>query len=306
MRVLCATDLLPKSESAINRTGMLAGQLNADLSLLHVVTPPESDGMLEQDLQSAREQLKSRARPPLWLAGPAPNVLVRTGSPARILIQTAKEMAADLIVLGTHRKRPARDALAGTIAERVLSEHQCPVLIVKRKPKNAYRNILLALDRSASSTSALRAAESLVLKDPAVRATVVHALEPPYEQMLTSAGIGANAITLYADAWKREASTVLRDLLKQASNDFSRYALILEEARPAAAVQKAAGRINPDLLVLGTRGHGRIRRTLLGSVANRILASASTDVLIVPDGSEGGNAQRRRLDRLSLEVIAEA
>jgi len=179
------------------------------------------------------------------------------------------------------------------------------VLIEERKPRDAYRNILLALDRSASSTSALLAAEAFVLNHPAVRATVVHALEPPYDQMLTSAGIEANAIALYADVWKREASTVLRNLLTQASNDFSRYELILDEARPVAAVQKAAGRINPDLLVLGTRGHGRIRRTLLGSVANRILASVSTDVLIVPDGSERGTARRSRLERRSVEVIAE-
>jgi nucleotide-binding universal stress UspA family protein len=144
------------------------------------------------------------------------------------------------------------------------------------------------------------------MKDRAVRATVVHALEPPYGQLMTSAGIGTNAIMLYADAWKREASRVLRNLLDEASNDFARYELILEEARPAAAVQRAAGRMNPDLLVLGTRGDGRIRRTLLGSVANRILASANTDVLIVPDGSEGATARKGRLDERSLEVIAGA
>ena len=40
MKILCATDLLPKSESAIDRAGMLSDLLNADLSLLHVVMPP--------------------------------------------------------------------------------------------------------------------------------------------------------------------------------------------------------------------------------------------------------------------------
>jgi hypothetical protein len=60
--------------------------------------------------------------------------------------------------------------------------------------------------------------------------------------------------------------------------------------------------MQPDLLVMGTGGDGRIRRALLGSVANRILAFASTDVLIVPDGSERATTTRSRLDRRSLEV----
>jgi universal stress protein E len=297
--------LLPKSESAIERARLLAEELNAELSLLHVVTPRESDRMLEQDLQRASLQLKSRARPPLWREGPAPNVFVRAGGPAGILIETAKDMHADVIVLGTHRKRSARDALAGTIVERVLSEHQCPVLIVKRMPEDAYRNILLALDRSASSASALRAAEALLVKDP-VQATIVHAFEPPYEQMMNHVGIATEAIAMYTASWKREATNALRDILKQASSDFSRYELILQEARPAAAIQKVAKRVNPDLLVLGTRGHGRIRRALLGSTANRILATARTDVLVVPDGSQETTARRRRFDRHSLEVVAGA
>lgn len=305
MRILCATDLLPKSESAINRAALLAEQLNADLSLLHVVRPSESDRMHEQDLRRASLQLKWRGRPPLWLGGPVPNVFLRAGRPAQILIQTAKDIHADLIVLGTHQNRSARDALVGTIAERVLSGYQCPVLIVRRKPDVPYRNVLLALDRSACSASALRAAEALILKED-VRATIVHAYEPPYEQMLMHVGIATNAITGYITSWRRAVTVALRDVLEKASNDFSRYELILKEAGPEAAVQNVADRLNPDLLVLGTRGHGRIRRALVGSIANRILATASTDVLVAPHGSKDVTARRQRLDRHSLEVIAGA
>jgi nucleotide-binding universal stress UspA family protein len=214
-------------------------------------------------------------------------------------------MHADLIVLGTHRKGSARDALTGTIVERVLSEHQCPVLIVKRMPEGAYRNILLALDRSASAATALRVAEALVVKDP-VQATIVHAFEPPYRQMMIHVGIATEAVATYATSWKREAMNAMRDVLEQASSDFTRYELILQEARPATAIRNAVKRVDPDLLVLGTRGHGRIRRALLGSTANRILATACTDVLVVPDGSEDATARRRRFDRQSLEVVAGA
>jgi nucleotide-binding universal stress UspA family protein len=41
--------------------------------------------------------------------------------------------------------------------------------------------------------------------------------------------------------------------------------------------------LKPDLVVLGTRGHGRFRRALLGSVASAVLRAARCDVLLVPE-----------------------
>ena len=52
MRILCATDLLTKSDAAIERAGMLADQLDAGLTLLHVVVPGESQQALELALDA--------------------------------------------------------------------------------------------------------------------------------------------------------------------------------------------------------------------------------------------------------------
>ena len=82
-RLLCATDLLPKSEAAIDRAGMLSQRLQAQLSLLHVVSPTASSYNLEQALQLAITALGSRARAPEWRFGASPEVAVRTGGPAR-------------------------------------------------------------------------------------------------------------------------------------------------------------------------------------------------------------------------------
>jgi nucleotide-binding universal stress UspA family protein len=41
----------------------------------------------------------------------------------------------------------------------------------------------------------------------------------------------------------------------------------------------------PDLLVMGTGGIGRMRRALIGSVANQLMDAAACDVLVVPRGS---------------------
>jgi hypothetical protein len=41
--------------------------------------------------------------------------------------------------------------------------------------------------------------------------------------------------------------------------------------------------VEPDLVMLGTRGLGRFRRAMLGSTANDILRSTDCDVLLVPE-----------------------
>lgn len=284
MRILCATDLLPKTEAAVERAGMLAGRLAADLSLLHVVVPAESERALEQDLQRAIAQVRSRSKPPLWQHGKTPNVIVKTGRPDNHIVATIAEIGARLAVLGPHRRRAAKDALSGTIAGKVLSSRTAPVLIVRRAPRAAYRNVLLALDLSEISALAVRAAESLVLSADA-HAVIVHAYEPRYQGMLSYAGVNAEAVADYRRSWAGDAQTRVRDLLERESCASARYDIVLKQARPAAAILDAAERLRPDLLVMGTRGHGRLRRALLGSVANRVLDAAGCDLLVVPDGS---------------------
>ena len=302
MRILCGTDLLPKTSSALDRAGMLARQLDAELTLLHVVPPGEFEGMLERDMERARERLESYAMPPLWQHGASPQVSVRSGSTAPMLIAMAKTLDAGLVVLGKHRQRPARDALAGTLAERLLSELTCPVLIVHRMPWHAYRNVLLALDCSHASARAVRAAEALILAW-ASRASVVHAYQPPSEPMMVSAGIAEDVIEGYSTSWKQRTSAAIAKLLREVSGDSSRYEIILENATTPEAIQSVVRRLTPDLLVLGTRGRGRWRRALLGSVASRMLASAKSDVLVVPDHPPRGRWRNVRADRLNLDVI---
>jgi len=291
MRILCATDLLPRSEAAIERAGFLADELGADLTLLHVVVPSESERALEQTLQTALAHTRARAKPPLWRAQRAPNVTVRTGNPTRIILDTVAQSKARLLILGPHRKRPLRDVLEGTIAEKALAAKNCPVLVVQDEARGPYRRVLLALDLSEASASAIRAAESLVLA-PHVDARIVHAHEPPYQGMLYYAGVGVDSVVRYAGSWRREAKRAVRDLLKYESAQFARYDVHIEQQPAAAGILRTIERYQPDLLVMGTHGGGRLRRALVGSVANRVLHESTCDVLIVPEGSFGASRSK--------------
>ena len=111
------------------------------------------------------------------------------------------------------------------------------------------------------------------------------------------------SVSTYADRWKHDAETALRELLKQQSTDFARYELILENATTTSAIHHVVGRVNPELLILGTRGRGRLKRTLLGSVANRVLSTTRCDVLVVPHRTASGTSRRFRVDHRSLDVV---
>lgn len=281
-KLLCATDLLPKSEAAIDRAGLLAEQLQASLSLLHVVSPTLAEHNLEQSLQLAISGLDARARPPAWRFGPTPEVSVRTGSPARWILDAIDKHRVDLLVIGPHRKRGMRDLLEGTIAEKILNARQCPLLMVQQPAEAEYRQVLLALDVAEESGAAVRAAEALVLSSRA-QAMVMHVCEPPYQGMLRSAGVGTEEVVSYVNQTRREAAAEIRDLLRRTSVDHTRYGVVIGDSHPTRAIRRAVEMYQPDLLVMGTSG-GRVRRALLGSVASQVMEAAGCDVLVVPRG----------------------
>jgi nucleotide-binding universal stress UspA family protein len=275
--------LLPKSEAAMDRAGMLAEHLQAQLSLLHVVSPSAAERNLERALQLAISGLDARARAPEWRFGPPPQVSVRAGSPARLIVDSIDKNRVDLLVIGPHRKRGLRDVLEGTIAEKILNTRQCPLLIVRKPAEAEYKQVMLALEAAEESAAAIQAAESLVLSSGS-QAMVLHVNEPPYQGMLRSAGVGTQEIISYVNHSRREAAAEIRELLKRTSVDHSRYGVVIGESHPARAIRRAVEMYQPDLLVMGTSG-GRVRRALIGSVASQVMDAADCDVLVVPRGS---------------------
>jgi len=284
MRILCATDLLPKSDYAAQRAGLLADQLKADLTLLHVVEPVESEGVLEESLQGALGQMSSLARLPPWQGRRAPDIAVRAGSPARAIADTLESAKIQLLILGPHRKRPVRDVLEGTIAGKMLAARSCPLLVVRSQASGPYRRVLLALDPERTAASAIKAVESFILT-PEVHARIVYAQTPPYQAMAAYASVQFDTVGRYVEGWTQQATRSVRDLLTRESANPARYEVVIAERPPVQAILRAVEDDRPDLLVMGTRGGGRVHRALLGSVANRVLHEIACDTLIVPDGS---------------------
>ena len=127
MRLLCATDLRPRSDAAVDRACQIRDAMRASLTLVHVVPPLSAEhGTLEQRLLSASGLLAHRARH----AGEGVQLVLRCGRPSTVVCEESR--TADLVVVGPHHERAPVDALRGTLAERLLSEARRPVLEVRR------------------------------------------------------------------------------------------------------------------------------------------------------------------------------
>jgi nucleotide-binding universal stress UspA family protein len=139
--VVCATDLSDASRAAVAVANRLAQQRDARLHLLHVVENPfhqpwltGAEGLdfaelLRNRVQSAEYQLGILAVT-LTSVTLSPISTVVIGHPADEIVRYAQDYDADLIVIGTRGYGGIKRVLLGSIANRVMRQATCPVLIV--------------------------------------------------------------------------------------------------------------------------------------------------------------------------------
>src|SRR5699024_7234873 len=88
---------------------------------------------------------------------------VVTGTAFDGILRVAESVAADLVVMGTHRRQFLRDIFTGTTVERVIRTGPFPVLMVNNEVTGAYRRVLAAADRLEPSAHAIRTGDALGL-----------------------------------------------------------------------------------------------------------------------------------------------
>ncbi len=123
--ILYPTDFSSYSNQAYFHAVALAENHGAALTILHVRAPDAAD---EGERRHWREQLEQIR--PLNEGIHVRHVLLE-GDPAAEIVDYAREANSDLIVMGTHGRTGLERLLMGSVAERVLREAPCSVLVVK-------------------------------------------------------------------------------------------------------------------------------------------------------------------------------
>jgi nucleotide-binding universal stress UspA family protein len=283
MRVLCATDLSSRSDRALRRAGLLAREAGAELILLSVVDDDQPESLVSSERREVAALLAEQASSMQAADGPRPQLRVEAGDAFDVILRAAEAEAADLIVMGEHRKRLLRDMFIGTTIERVMRRGHRPVLMVNRPAERPYHRVLAAVDMSDSSAEALRAAARLGFLAGS-ELTVFHAVQLPGKGNLVLADLPTDVIEGKVAAAVAESRREVARFLRGVDSRFASAPppILAEEGAPAEALRRCVERSAPDLVVLGTGRRGGLARLVLGSVAEEVLRTLDCDVLAVP------------------------
>ncbi len=153
-RILAAVDFEACSARVVDTAASQARAHSAHLYLLHVIQPVSglpwdtpivpSPGMVAVDLGNHLEVRATTGLERLKKYGGDAWIepLVRFGHPVDVILEVAKELEVDVIVLGTHGRRGLSRLLLGSVAEAVVRRASVPVVTV-REPDEAVGQVTL-------------------------------------------------------------------------------------------------------------------------------------------------------------------
>jgi len=283
----------PSMETARWAARQFAGH---ELVLAHVIAIPEPPPLMSNryprhDLlvDTVRAGAEQRMRE---LASSLGSTLVwpesREGPVAHTLNAIAADYEARFIVVGAHGERPRVAGVIGTTAQQVAREARVPVLLVTRPDARPIAHVLAAVDDETLALEALRWA--LALSGETGRVTALHVSGAGMMSHALSAATVISGAPPVTPPVARPSESTDRWVALARAAGIETARLESEEAFGDAVTEilGAADRLDADLIVMGRRAAGGLRRAVLGSVTDGVLRLATRNVLVVPepDGTE--------------------
>lgn len=285
--ILLATDLGARCDRALARAVMLARQWDARLVAV-TVAPSEASSQMRRELLpppawarpgTPAQDAERALRRDLDDCGVDAEAHVESGRVGPALLRAAAHHGCGLIVTGIAKGGPLLASLPGATI-RWLSRHAPqPLLVVRERPRHAYRHLAFASDFSAPAAHAM-ALTARWFGDTATGGALLHGVDVP---MLGLVDAGTPREALVARALQ-EARAQARAALEASDLPTSlrgNVASVVEHMDPAGLAREYVRSRDADLVGIGSHGRSALSGVLLGSVAQRILETVRGDVLLV-------------------------
>lgn len=139
-KICCPVDFSGTSRAALEEAADVVQRDQSELTLVHVLESPSVGAEVALSAPRLAETMTAEAEGQLekWRAEaerisrrPVRATVIRQGLAAKEICRLAAEGGFDLIVMGTHGRTGLRHLVLGSVAERVVREAHCPVLVVR-------------------------------------------------------------------------------------------------------------------------------------------------------------------------------
>lgn len=279
-RLVVGLDGSKASVRALAWAGRLAAATGGDLVAVHAQRRPYAEIAPADDermLAERREIIEREWLRPAADLGLDPRAVVVEGDPRTVILDTARERDAELIVLGRSGAGGDPGFLhLGSVVEHAAHHVTRPLAIIPADVDRPVRRILLGVDGSAESAAAVEWCTSVA---GALGATVeaVTVEEPPAEW--TPAWSDEN--------WRRGAERGIQEWVAPLTDaGVPVECLVVEELFPVDGLLHTAEDHDVDLVVIGTRGAGGFTGLRFGGVAMRVLHRIERPLVLVPPDTE--------------------
>ena len=223
-----------------------------------------------------------RAEAERTLAGAGADVQKQTfdaSSPARGLHNLAEYVKADLLVVGSCHRGPVGRVVAGSVAQGLLHGSPCAVAVAPRgfagRERMALDLIGVGYDASEEARVALSAASQLAERAHA-RLLLVGVASLPRNSLGTGSLEGDRELI---EARRAQLEQTLREALDPLPGAISAETSLVTGTTDVLGEDGLV-----DVLFLGSRGYGPLRRVLLGSTSARLIHHAECPVVVFPRG----------------------
>lgn len=273
MRAVYTTDLSAASEATIENETCLECLERVGVTTVHLVTVVPSNvhaGMPGMGLEERRRQGLDRYRRVMEAAGFEVETHVVRGTPHRRINGVAGAVHADMTIVGSRGQSPLRNRVVGSTARNLARTTVVPLLVnrVERGEEepgmlreHLFQRMLYATDFSENARRAFDVFS--YLRHAAEEATLVH-VESPKEPADKDPGRRLADLAETLEGWEIETRTEVR------------------QGSPTEEILAVEEAVTPTTILVGSRGQSRLRRLMLGSVSEGLVARARGNVYLVP------------------------
>ena len=138
MRILVAHDGSAQADKALHEASRMAEKLGAEITIMTVAPDlcltEVSDSectLITDSLFSEAEGAMKKVTNQLAAKGLKAGIVIKHGHPAEEILDAAKVIGADLIVVGSHGRHGATRFFLGSVSSKIVEHATCHVLVIK-------------------------------------------------------------------------------------------------------------------------------------------------------------------------------